>query len=335
MKTILKIFTVLLLFALPAHADLTAVVTPGYQFPLDGSVAPSYQLLNELAEPTIQIYGTIGGSNTLAPGSITTVSFSPSVVDGTTIGFNGSSPAGLQVLAGGIIGPGLQTLSTTNFELFVDTNVFLLATNSVNNTNSNTGSANKFWLTLQPQSLTDTNISPSAAIQPSKLTGSTNGNFVLGSTNGSNPTFILLPTNVFTLTPQTNSAGQTNLTLGLVTNIFISQLFTLPSFAGVVANTPHGLALSATTGGFTNAPSHVQWVMVCVTPNCGYVAGDEVEPSAFFSGSIAPDFSFGANATNVFMIKHAPLSTLFNKVSGVSDGSVTEADWKAKCYARP
>ena len=89
------------LWAGTACADLTAVVTPGYQFPLDGSVAPAYDLLNLLGQPTIQIYGTIGGSNTLAAGSVTGVQLNSSVADGVTVGFNGNNPPGLQTLGAG------------------------------------------------------------------------------------------------------------------------------------------------------------------------------------------------------------------------------------------
>ena len=96
----------------PAKADLTAVVTPGYQFPLDGSVPPSFDLLNLLALPTISIYGTVGGSNTLAVGSVTGTQLSSSVADGITIGFNGNTPPSLQFLAAGAVGPGLTNTGT-------------------------------------------------------------------------------------------------------------------------------------------------------------------------------------------------------------------------------
>ena len=121
------------------HASLSAVVTPGYQFPTDGSVAPTYMLLNELAMPSVAIYGTIGGSNTLAPGSVTTVSFSASVVDGVTVGFNGNSPPGIQVLAAGVAGPGLTASTTTTLGLLTDTNWFVQVTNTpLNNYTSST-----------------------------------------------------------------------------------------------------------------------------------------------------------------------------------------------------
>ncbi len=92
-----------------AFASLSGIITPGYQFPTDGSVPPTYQLLNLLAEPTIQIVGTIGGSNTLAPGSVTGVSLSDNLPDGVTIGWNGNSPRQLQVLV-----PGLTNINDLN-----------------------------------------------------------------------------------------------------------------------------------------------------------------------------------------------------------------------------
>ena len=98
------IVTSLFLVCVYARADLTAIVTPGYQFPLDGSIAPSYMLLNELGMPTIQIFGTVGGSNTLAADSVTGAQLANSVPDGVTIGWNASNPRQLQVLTTGIYG---------------------------------------------------------------------------------------------------------------------------------------------------------------------------------------------------------------------------------------
>ena len=119
-----------------ARADLTAVVTPGYQFPLDGSVAPSYALLNLLANPVIQIYGTVGGSNTLAAGSVTGTQLSSSVADGISIGFNANNPPSLQVLAAGIFGAGLTNSGTSQLSVSVNPALtFQQYTNAAGQTN--------------------------------------------------------------------------------------------------------------------------------------------------------------------------------------------------------
>ena len=117
-----KILWLMMLVALTqtGRATLTAIVTPGYQFPLDGSVPPAYNLLNELGQPTIQIYGTVGGSNTLAVGSVTGTQLSSSVADGVTIGFNANNPPGLQLLTAGEYGPGLTNTGTSTLAVNAD-----------------------------------------------------------------------------------------------------------------------------------------------------------------------------------------------------------------------
>lgn len=141
----------ILFWAERSRGDLTAVVTPGYQFPVDGSQPTTYQLLNELGQPTIAIFGSVGGSNSVTPGSITTLAFAPSVFDGYTIGLDSGSPPSARVLTAGIVSKGLMSINTTNLQLYIDTNYFLLSTNSTLDTNYNTGSSSMFWLTAAPQ----------------------------------------------------------------------------------------------------------------------------------------------------------------------------------------
>lgn len=127
---------ILLVVSGVARADLTAIVTPGYQFPLDGSVVPSYSLLNLLGQPTITIYGTIGGSNTLAVGSVTGSQLSSSVADGLSIGFNANNPPSLQVLSSGLAGYGLTNSGTSQLSVIVNPALtFQMVTNSLGQTN--------------------------------------------------------------------------------------------------------------------------------------------------------------------------------------------------------
>lgn len=92
---------VLLLGISPAHADLTATVTPGYV--LAPGERPTAATLNLLGNPSITITGTIGGTNSgLAAKSVNGTMFSDNVVDNVTIEFDGSSPRALQVIDGGI-----------------------------------------------------------------------------------------------------------------------------------------------------------------------------------------------------------------------------------------
>jgi hypothetical protein len=107
MKTFLKIallMTALLTPAGPARASLTALVTPGYQFPVDGSISPTYPLLNALALPTITITGTVGGSNTLSPGSVTGTSLAANVLTtGGGLVFDGNNPPGIEIGTQGVV----------------------------------------------------------------------------------------------------------------------------------------------------------------------------------------------------------------------------------------
>jgi hypothetical protein len=332
-----------LLMALAVRADLTAVVTPGYQFPTDGSVVPSYDLLNLLAQPTIAIYGTVGGSNTLAVGSVTGTQLSPSVADGNTIGFNANVPPGLQVLAAGITGPGLKAQSTTNLTLWVDTNYFQLATNTIANTNDTSTTA---WLTVQPLALKDTNISATAAIAVSKLAVTSGrllgGGFTAYTTNNyattnvqelfvgdglelRNKTVVVAVTNGGTVTTLSNTLPALSLA-----PTFTSDLLALPTSSGVVtSNTAHGLLL-------TNAPPFIRWVLVCQTNNCGYVPGDEVDVWGVHNGANgAPTFSGGGSSNTVWLVKRGAIDWMMTKVRAAQDGTFAELIWKARCYARP
>jgi hypothetical protein len=86
---------------LHCQADLTVTVTPGYVF--GASERPSTSTLNRLGAPTINISGTIGGTNAgIAAGSVNGTHFSDSVVDDRTIDFTNSSPRALRIKEQGV-----------------------------------------------------------------------------------------------------------------------------------------------------------------------------------------------------------------------------------------
>ncbi len=91
-----------LIFNCPAQTNggLTAVVTPGYTF-ASGEI-PTTVKLNLLATPSIQIYGTVGGSNGLAADSVNGAQLYHGVVDGSTVDFNGASPRQIEIKASGV-----------------------------------------------------------------------------------------------------------------------------------------------------------------------------------------------------------------------------------------
>jgi len=66
-------------------STLSLTLIPGYQFPLDGSVDITYELLNLLAKPTINLEGSIG-SVALADGSVTTVKIADNAIAASTTG---------------------------------------------------------------------------------------------------------------------------------------------------------------------------------------------------------------------------------------------------------
>jgi hypothetical protein len=128
----------------PCFAELTAVVSPGYQFSY-GEI-PTVGKLNRLGLPTITITGTLDGTNAgISAGSINANMFSASVVDNATIDFTNSSPQALRIKAAGvgvreissaIAGPGLTggsgvplTNNVDGVRLIITNDVVTLATN--------------------------------------------------------------------------------------------------------------------------------------------------------------------------------------------------------------
>lgn len=319
------------IMALPAaRADLIVTVQPGYTFA--PGERPTVDTLNLLGSPTIWISGTIGGTNFgLSAESVTGVQLATSVADEVTIGWSSATPRGLQVLPAGIAGDGLYAAGT-NLAVWADTNYFQIATNSVANTNSTTETN---WLTLRPESLTDTNISSTAAIQPSKIASATNT--VLGAgAAGTNSNLILGPglavlTSVENVVTNDLGGGTnvvtTNIVDKLVLTNFVSEEMEIAT--GQVTNMAHNLGTT---------PSVVRWVLVCKTNDLGFEVGDEVDAAgARDSSTHYNHFSFGANSTNVFLIARDGNSfELLNKTNGTATAATSSgARWRAKCYARP
>lgn len=90
-------------WCLPARADLTATVIPGYTFGDLGTDRPTAAKLNLLGMPIVIITGTIGGTNaSIAAGSINGTHFADSVVDNRTVEFTNSSPRAIQIKASGV-----------------------------------------------------------------------------------------------------------------------------------------------------------------------------------------------------------------------------------------
>jgi hypothetical protein len=316
------ILTALVAVTLKAHASLTAVVTPAYQFPLDGSVAPSYALLNELATPTVQILGSIGGSNTLSPGSVTGVSMSDSFVDGVTISYNTASPRQIQVKSASIATNHLNTNdwkwplvqgNNSQFVQFIFDPIFF-GTNGVGLT---------FFY--------DTNFFTTNGLGLSRTGPANTVTFI--QTNGAPTNTFLGPEfKVFLDTNTIAGIGYTGMTVHL--SEFISAEVALTNATGMFISMNHG---------FTNLPTRVRWVVVCKTAELGYNPGDEFDSMALaVSGDPTRHPVPGTDRTNVFWAVSVQANALQlpNKTNPAAPQNLTAvanivSNFKLKCYASP
>lgn len=282
MKTTLLILLSAFCFLLSAHADLTAIVTPGYTF--SSTEHADTSKLNRLGNPSIVITGTVGGTNAgIGAATINGTMMVDTFVDGTNITWNSASPRRLKIVDGGV---GVTQISS---------NIAGLGLTGGSGTNLNVAVHTNGWL----------------SIYNGKLSVTTNG-LGIEAING--------------LTNVINT-----LSSNMTSTVLSNQTFTSLDYsivAGVVANTNHSLGVK---------PKFVSWVLVCVTNDLGYVVGDEVAPGSFMmQDAQLPMFAWGANTTNVFLIKSAQAGDqqIARKDTGVA-GDWTATNWKARCYARP
>ena len=309
----------LLLGGNAAMATLTVTIAPGYQF--GSGERPTTSTLNLLGLPTATITGTVDGSTGLSAGSVTGTLLADSVADGVTINYNSSSPRALAVTVAGLYNGGGGITSTGAYlRVNLDPSYFRLATNSLANTNANTGSTLTNWITFAP---TNGSIGVTAIVMPTNT-------LVVGSTNGNGGTVFY--------SPQFNVANQTNVISALTNSgptfqltTFTSPTFALPSTGTLVTNIAHG---------FSNTPVAVRWVLVNQRAEIGYFSNDEVAVEncyAFSGGNGLPGFNAGANRTNVFIAANSSGTlTLLNRQTGSgAGGSITPSNWLVKCYARP
>ena len=331
------------LFSFSAFATLSAEVTPGYQFPLDGSVAPSYWLLNLLGTPTVTIYGTVGGSNSLSPGSVTVTELNASVADYKTLDFNGALGA-LEVMAQGIHTNNIDTNdwvwplgggNASPVQLYYDPVLF--------GTNSSFGTNNAAGLELR----VDTNFFGTNALG---LTFKFPTNSLpLTDTNGQTETVFLQP--LFKVTMQTNVVGnKTNAGPTLALGGIVPTVFTTNGATGGTANYTNAAGLVpiltaqeviTAAHNLNYTPGRVDWRLVCAAPQAGYAAGDEisitsVSATRLASADTVPAFCVGANAGTVYLVCAQSGTGYFfcNKTNAATAGLVL-TNWNARCYILP
>lgn len=137
----LKLLTLLLTLGtwhLTLFGQLTATVTPGYQF--GDTERPTVDTLNQLGQPSIAISGTISGSVGLTAGSVTGTHLAASVVDGVTVTFTNTTPQAIKIKDSGvstnqistnIAGLGLSGGGGSALAVSCDTNIFSVATDEL------------------------------------------------------------------------------------------------------------------------------------------------------------------------------------------------------------
>ena len=129
MKTLSLSSILYLLSATLLFAGLSATVQPGYTFGADE--VPTIDNLNLLGLPTISVYGTVDGSNGVAPNSLTGDQLVNGFPDDVTLEWYSSGPRSLRVKGAGI---GTNQLAASAFAAPLtggNSNVVTIATNSI------------------------------------------------------------------------------------------------------------------------------------------------------------------------------------------------------------
>lgn len=304
-RNILRAACCVLLLAVSVRADLVVTVTPGYQFSVNEM--PTTMTLNLLGTPTVQVSGTLGGTNiAIGAGSITGTMLSGTVVDGVTVDFNGSNPRAIEVMAQGIH---TNNLDTNDFQMPLSDygqKVQLLYDRSTLQTN-----------TSSQLSVNQTNLAFGVWLQPTNIIG--RSNTLIGAQADNLDTNLNLGTNF-------------GIGAGLLTNVlFTSTNAVLPGQNSFTLAIPHGLQSQA--GG---APTQVRWVLVNVSPDQGYSPPQEVDVlNTADSGSGGPHCGIGCDTTNAFIVVRNVNNWQVFNYSSQAVAAITTANWRLKCYVRP
>jgi hypothetical protein len=97
-----------------------------------------------------------------------------------------------------------------------------------------------------------------------------------------------------------------------------------------------GSAVTPLTHGLGGQPLMIRGVLVCVTTDLNYVAGDEVDIQAAFTSSgnnEFPVFNLYSTATQIKCVRSSHAGLKLNNATTGTDTAITEANWNIKFYA--
>jgi hypothetical protein len=122
----------------------------------------------------------------------------------------------------------------------------------------------------------------------------------------------------------------------IVTAVYDGTNFQMLAVPGVfsVANIPIASSPYSTAHGLGGVPRIVRWMLVMgASTQQGYAEGDEVDVAGFFTTDYQPNFHYGANATNVWIVAASESVIYGLPKAGGAFSSITVANWTMKCYA--
>ena len=107
--------------------------------------------------------------------------------------------------------------------------------------------------------------------------------------------------------------------------LFASAATALNGSSGLLINTPHSLGA---------LPTQVRAVLKCAAVDSGYSTGDELDLAGVCNMDYVPLFHYGADASNVWLVRsNSGNLYLPNKSTGAVGPVTAESNWSVKIYA--
>lgn len=317
---------------------LTISLTPGVVVTSADVVSPA--LLNQLANPTVLLEGSVG-SLSLADGSVTT----PKLADGAlSADSTGRAKMADNFITLAKILDGIFTADATGRAKIADNFVNTAKLLDANVTgakldNSARGDVHQFAVASLSAGVYTVTLSPAATAYVAGM----EVKFVSG-TIGANAGSVSVNVNGLgnkTIQKLSLGGALVNLTAN---DIYQNQMVRLVYDGTVFQIMPSsntGFYLSPTqavaTGvialahGLAAVPARVRWVLVCGTTDLGYAVGDEVGIEGCDASGTAVAVTPAANATNVYLAVQTTGIDICRRDTGVRAG-ITPASWTFRAY---